>query len=98
MRYYVCLFGRDSNMMFSENQDEFTSAKKAKDEYFDYIKEAFHGEVVIAYKCNENYDVIMPRVSVKKKSDWRYGTEPHSDWNNRKKFLKFRYMGKAYDV
>ena len=79
------------------------SKKDAIAEYYSQIKEAFHGETVLCYNNSDkiNYADLMPNVLVKKKTDARMGEDVDFQFmfgdENRKKFLKFKYLGKIKD-
>lgn len=96
MTYNVCLFPADQNAFYPEYQQECGRIDKAKRIYENYRKEAFNGEAIIAYVQGRDYEDVLPLVTLKKKTDWRYGEDdPQS--KSRNKYLKFKYLGKIHE-
>ena len=96
MRYNVCLFPADANAFWAEYQQECGRIDKAKRIYENYRKDAFNGESIAAYVQGRNYEDVFPLVTLKKKTDWRYGEDdPNSE--SRKKYLKYKYLGKTHE-
>lgn len=84
--YKIAILPKDQNAGYSDTETEVRTKKAALIEYHTFIKDAFNGETVIAYKIGGNYDDIAPQVLIKKKTDWRMG--------DRRKFLKYQFLGK----
>jgi len=96
MRYNVCLFSVDSNEMFAEYQKECSIIDKAKSIYDNYRKEGFNGESILAYIQGGEYENILPLLKLRKKTDWRYGEDLGLGEANRKKYLKYKFLGKTH--
>ena len=96
MEYRIAILPSDENARYSEMEEFAYRIDKAKRVFNQFIKDAFNGEFVIAYKNESylNYEDITPQIKVCKKTDWRYGTDENSEPKNRKKFLKFQYLNK----
>jgi hypothetical protein len=67
------------------------------------VKQAFHGETVLCYdkSYRTNYRELLPPIQVSKKTDARLGIDDFQDnfgfvfgEENRKKYLKYKYLGK----
>lgn len=99
--YRIATLPANENSFFADIEIEKRTKKAAIKEYLEQIKEAFDGETVICYNNSmmKNYEDLMPQVKVRKKTEWRYGSEVYSqpeigsnDW---KRCKKYEYLGKV---
>jgi hypothetical protein len=100
MEYHVTILNADPLTAFPEYQWRCTSKKRILEEHKKYLREAFDKESVLLYRINENYTDVVPPIEVRKKTDWRLGTDEQgldTDEPNRKKYLKYKYLGKAVE-
>jgi hypothetical protein len=64
------------------------------------IANAFHGEIILCYdkSVRNGYKELFPPIKIRKKTDARMGEDRKLVFmfgnENRKKFLKFKYLGK----
>lgn len=91
MEYRIAILPPELNTNLCEKEEFCYKIDKAKKIFKEFVKDAFNGEFVIAYKIDDEFTDIMPQTQIRKKTDYRYGEDIISDSKNRNKYLKFIY-------